>query len=247
MNGAFLGPQFDTADITRALDALKAEYKVLPDDELFPILAELLECGNIIGWFQGRMEFGPRALGGRSSVGDPRNPRMQSAMNLKIKNRESFRPLAPSVRFERAGEYFELDRSSPYMLLVAEVRDDRRIRLTDEQQRLAGVNRLNIPRSTVPAITHVDYSARIQTVRHETNPRYYELISEFEKRTGCPVLVNTSFSVRGEPIVCTPEDAYRCFMRTKMDYLLLENVLLSKNKQLPNADDESWTEGFELD
>jgi carbamoyltransferase len=193
------------------------------------------------------MEFGPRALGGRSIIGDPRSRSMQSVMNLKIKYRESFRPFAPSVLEEQACEWFELDRKSPYMLLVAQVAKSRQIPMTDEQQRLFGIDKLNVARSELPAITHVDYSARVQTVQERTNPRYHRLLEAFARETGCPVLVNTSFNVRGEPIVCTPLDAYRCFMRTEIDYLVLENFILSKTDQPPWADDGSWRDEFELD
>jgi len=193
------------------------------------------------------MEFGPRALGSRSIIGDPRNSKMQSVMNLKIKYRESFRPFAPSVLYERVNDYFELDHKSPYMLLVAPVEESIRIKMTKEQDELFGIDKLNVVRSAIPAVTHVDYSARVQTVHKETNPRYYNLIKEFEKLSGCGVIVNTSFNVRGEPIVCTAEDAYRCFMRTEMDYLVLENFLLAKDEQ-PKVDrDESWKKEFELD
>lgn len=247
MRGSYLGPRFAGAEIREYLDAVKANYLPLDDGELMPRLAEILAQGNVVGWFSGRMEFGPRALGARSIIGDPRNPKMQSVMNLKIKYRESFRPFAPSVLAERVSDYFEIDRASPYMLLVAPVRESLRIPMTDEQQQLFGIDKLNVPRSALPAITHVDYSARIQTVHKETNPRYYDLIRHFEALTGCAVLVNTSFNVRGEPIVRTPEDAYRCFMRTEMDYLVLENFLLAKSQQLPWKPDDSWKEEFELD
>jgi carbamoyltransferase len=193
------------------------------------------------------MEFGPRSLGGRSIIGDPRSARMQSVMNLKIKYRESFRPFAPSVLAERVADYFVHDRASPYMLIVAPVREEIRIPMTEEQNKLFGIEKLNVPRSSLPAITHVDYSARIQTVHKETNPRYHALIEQFEKRTGCAVLVNTSFNVRGEPIVGAPADAYRCFMRTEMDYLVIENFLLAKPDQPPVPKDESWMKEFELD
>jgi carbamoyltransferase len=193
------------------------------------------------------MEFGPRALGGRSIIGDPRNSKMQSTMNLKIKYRESFRPFAPAVLAEKVQEWFEIDSESPYMLMVAGVREDKRIAMTDEQKKLFGIDLLNIPRSQIPAITHVDYSARIQTVHAETNPKFYDLIREFEKATQCAVLINTSFNVRGEPIVCTPEQAYRCFMRTEMDTLVLENFVLDKKEQKPLEEDSNWQEEFELD
>lgn len=247
MQGSYLGPRYSDAEILEYFDGIQANYQRLDDAELMPRLAEILDGGNVIGWFQGRMEFGPRALGGRSIIGDPRNTKMQSVMNLKIKYRESFRPFAPSVLAERVSEYFEIDHSSPYMLLVAPVKASLRIPMTAQQEQLFGIDKLNVPRSEIPAVTHVDYSARIQTVHKETNPRYYDLISNFEKRTGCAVLVNTSFNVRGEPIVCTPEDAYRCFMRTEMDYLVVENFLLAKSEQIPWKQDDSWKSEFELD
>ena len=247
MRGSYLGPRFTDAEIIEYLAAVQASYHRLEDAELMPQLAEILEQGNVVGWFQGRMEFGPRALGGRSIVGDPRSAKMQSVMNLKIKYRESFRPFAPSILAERVADYFEIDHSSPYMLLVAPVKASLRIPMTEEQEQLFGIEKLNIPRSEIPAVTHVDYSARIQTVHKETNPRYYDLISHFEERSGCSVLVNTSFNVRGEPIVCTPEDAYRCFMRTEMDYLVLENYLLPKSEQIPWKQDDAWKNEFELD
>ena len=224
-----------------------AGYQRLDDPELMPRLAELLEQENVIGWFQGRMEFGPRALGGRSIIGDPRSPAMQSVMNLKIKYRESFRPFAPSVLAERVSDYFEIDRPSPYMLLVAPVAQQMRIPMTEAQRQLFGIDKLKVARSALPAITHVDYSARIQTVHRGTNPRYYDLLSHFAARTGCPLLVNTSFNVRGEPVVCTPRDAYRCFMRTQMDYLVLENFLLAKADQPAWEEDQAWQQEFELD
>jgi carbamoyltransferase len=201
----------------------------------------------VVGWCQGRMEFGPRALGGRSILGDPRNRKMQSVMNLKIKYRESFRPFAPAVLAERVSEWFEIDRASPYMLLVAPVQPKLRIAMTNAEDQLFGIEKLNVPRSSIPAVTHVDYSARIETVHRETNPRFHALIERFAARTGCPVLVNTSFNVRGEPIVCTPEDAYRCFMRTEMDLLVLENCLLEKSRQKPLEGDSDWRKEFELD
>jgi carbamoyltransferase len=193
------------------------------------------------------MEFGPRALGGRSILGDARNTSMQSVMNLKIKYRESFRPFAPSVLRERVADYFDLNTDSPYMLLVAPVQERRRLARTAAQDKLWGIDQLNVPRSDIPAVTHLDYSARVQTVHRETNPRYYALLKAFEEKTGCPVLVNTSFNVRGEPIVCTPEDAYRCFMRTEMDVLVLENCILQKTEQRPLEGDTDWKKEFELD
>ena len=247
MKGSYLGPSFTTAEIIESLNTVDARYQQLDDSELMPRLAEILEHGNVVGWFSGRMEFGPRALGGRSIIGDPRSPKMQSVMNLKIKYRESFRPFAPSVLAERVSDYFDIDRPSPYMLLVAPVKEELHIKMTQEQEQLFGIDKLNIPRSKIPAVTHVDYSARIQTVHKETNSRYYELIRHFEAQTGCAVLVNTSFNVRGEPIVCTPEDAYRCFMRTEMDYLVIENLLLAKSEQPKGNFDESWKTEFELD
>ena len=193
------------------------------------------------------MEFGPRALGSRSIIGDARSTKMQSVMNLKIKYRESFRPFAPAVLAEDVSEYFELDRPSPYMLIVAPVKESLRTPMTAEQQQLFGIEKLNVPRSEIPAITHVDYSARVQTVHAETNPRFHAVLAQFKARTGCSVLVNTSFNVRGEPIVCTPEDAYRCFMRTEMDYLVVENFLLAKTGQPVIEQDDSWKDEFELD
>jgi len=247
MRGSYLGPRFSASEIRQQLDASNANYIELSDDDLMPKLAEILDNGEIVGWFQGRMEFGPRALGGRSIIGDPRNETMQSAMNLKIKYRESFRPFAPSVLAERVSDYFEQHSPSPYMLIVAPVLESLRVPLTEDQKGLFGVEKINSKRSELPAITHVDYSARVQTVHRETNPRYHALISAFEERTGCAVLVNTSFNVRGEPIVCTPEDAYRCFMRTEMDYLVIENFLLAKGDQPEVPRDDSWQTEFALD
>ena len=247
MRGSYLGPGFDADEIKSQLDEFGAVYERLGDTELFAKAAEILEHENVIGWFQGRMEFGPRALGGRSIVGDPRSSKMQSVMNLKIKYRESFRPFAPSVLAERASDYFELDADSPYMLIVAPVRENLRIPMSEEQQGRFGIDKLNVKRSELPAITHVDYSARVQTVHAETNPRYHALIKAFDARTGCGVLVNTSFNVRGEPIVATPADAYRCFMRTEMDYLIVDDFILAKTDQPEWEKDESWQEEFELD
>jgi len=247
MMGSYLGPSFNDEEIEHQLKAYDATYHKLDDAELLPKLAQMLDDGKVIGWSQGRMEFGPRALGGRTIIGDPRNQEMQSTMNLKIKYRESFRPFAPSVLVDKVSEWFEHDRASPYMLMVAPVRKDKRLAISDEQKKLFGIEKLKLPRSQIPAITHVDYSARLQTVNSETNPRYYALIKEFEERTGCPVIVNTSFNVRGEPIVCSPSDAYRCFMRTEMDVLVVENYLLLKEEQPEWKKDESWMEEFELD
>jgi len=246
MRGSYLGPRFTNADIKKYLDDNGAPFAELDDAHLLPRLAELIDEGNVLGWFNGPMEFGPRALGGRSIIGDPRNPQMQTQMNLKIKYRESFRPFAPAVLAEEVAEWFDLDRRSPYMLLVAPVREDKRI-AGAQTDRLFGLEKLKVPRSLIPAVTHVDYSARVQTVHRETNPRFHSLISHFAERTGCPVLINTSFNVRGEPIVCTPEDAYRCFMRTEMDYLVMENILLAKSEQPEIERDDSWQQEFELD
>jgi carbamoyltransferase len=248
MHGGYLGPCYTDEEIRAFLDSIGARYRILVErDELYKQVARLLAEEKIVGWFQGRMEFGPRALGARSILGDPRSPRMQSVMNLKIKFRESFRPFAPAVLAERVSDYFEIDRASPYMMLVAGVREDLRTPMTPEQERLFGIEKLNVPRSTIPAVTHVDYSARIQTVHRETNSPLHELISSFAALTGCAVLVNTSFNVRGEPIVCTPADAYRCFMRTEIDHLVIERFILDKKDQPALPKDESWMKEFELD
>jgi carbamoyltransferase len=247
MKAACLGPRFGADEIGDYLDSIGAVYCRLGREELIEQVSRLLAEEKVVGWFQGRMEFGPRALGARSILGDPRSPRMQSVMNLKIKFRESFRPFAPSVLRERAGTIFDLDCDSPYMLLVSPVRDHLRVEMTPEEQRRFGIDKLNVVRSLVPAVTHVDYSARVQTVRREENPLYYDLIASFERLTGCPVLINTSFNVRGEPIVCTPQDAYRCFMRTEMDYLVLENALLAKSDQAPIEGDVAWQKEYQLD
>jgi carbamoyltransferase len=247
MQGAYLGPRSPPEDIKAYLDSIGATYEELDDPVLMPRVADILGGENVVGWFQGRMEFGPRSLGGRSIIGDPRSQKMQSVMNLKIKYRESFRPFAPAVKAERVSDWFEIDRKSPYMLLVAPVKKEKCRIMTEEQQHLFGIEKLNIPRSEIPSITHVDYSARIQTVHKETNPRFHRLLDAFEDATDCPVLVNTSFNVRGEPIVCTPEDAYRCFMRTEMDYLVLENFLLCKNRQPPWQETTDWRGEYALD
>jgi carbamoyltransferase len=247
MRGSFLGPSFDCNYIRRFLEQASAPYERIDDDRLLITVAELMSRGAVVGWFQGRMEFGPRALGNRSIIGDPRSPKMQSLMNLKIKYRESFRPFAPAVLYERVGDYFALDRPSPYMALVAPVRERLRNQLSAEQERLFGIDQLKIPRSTIPAVTHVDYSARVQTVHQETNPRFYQLLRRFEALTGCAVVVNTSFNIRGEPIVCSPEEAYRCFMRTGIDYLVIENFLLDKKMQPAVAPDDSWRREIEAD
>ena len=247
MHGSYLGPRFSPEQIREQLDAAGAVYQELSDEELFPRLAEVLDSENVLGWMRGRMEFGPRALGGRSIIGDPRSAKMQLTMNLKIKYRESFRPFAPSVLDYRVSDYFDQTTPSPYMLIVAPVKEELRIALTEEQEKLFGIEKLNLKRSELPAITHVDYSARIQTVHKETNPGYYALIDAFNTRSGCGVVVNTSFNVRGEPIVCTPNDAYRCFMRTEMDFLVVENFLLDKTKQPAWQEKDAWQEEFALD
>ncbi|MDF2775461.1 MAG: Carbamoyltransferase, partial [Geminicoccaceae bacterium] len=247
MRGAYLGPSFMPEEIAQFLDRRGARYRRMERDELLECVAGLLAQEKVVGWFNGRMEFGPRALGARSILGDPRSPRMQAQMNIKIKFREGFRPFAPSVLRESVAEYFELDGDSPYMLLVAPVKSSRQIPMTDAQQALWGIEQLNVVRSDIPAVTHVDYSARIQTVSRDTNPDYYDLIAAFERLTECAVVVNTSFNVRGEPIVCTPEDAYRCFMRTHIDYLVLGPFLLDKAEQPVSEDDERWKMEFQLD
>jgi carbamoyltransferase len=233
MTGAFLGPSFSQGEVEARLAGVGARFSTLSDDRLIEATVEALEAGRAVGWFQGRMEFGPRALGARSILGDARSPTMQSALNLKVKYRESFRPFAPSVLREDVAEWFELERDSPYMLLVAAVNKEHRREMTAAEQALWGIEKLNVPRSSIPAVTHVDYSARVQTVDRQTNPRYHALLSAFKARTGCPVLVNTSFNVRGEPIVCTPEDAFRCFMGTEIDVLAIENCYLTKESQDP--------------
>jgi carbamoyltransferase len=247
MKGALLGPRDTEEKILEFLESRNLPYKKYRREELVERVAELLASEKVIGLHQGRMEFGPRALGARSIIGDARSPRMQSVMNLKIKYRESFRPFAPSVLRECVSDWFELDTESPYMLLVADVVAGRRREMTDEEHALWGIEKLNVSRSEIPAVTHVDYSARVQTVRRETNPLYYDIIYAFYKKTGCPVIVNTSFNVRGEPIVCSMEDSYRCFMRTEMDYLALENFLLDKADQPQFEDSRDWRKEFALD
>jgi carbamoyltransferase len=231
MNGAYLGPAFNEERIIADLDQYGAQYHRMTDGELYTTTAQALADEKVVGWFQGRMEFGPRALGNRSILGDPRSSRMQRVLNLKIKYRESFRPFAPAVLREDVGEYFELDTDSPYMLFVAPIREERRRSLTEEEVALEGLDMLHAVRSEVPAITHVDCSARIQTVHPDTNPRFHRLLEAFKAKTGCSVLVNTSFNVRDEPMVCTPEDAYQCFMATEMDMLVLGNLVLLKEQQ----------------
>ncbi len=246
MKGSYLGPEFSDEEIAAELDAAGAAYVRLESTELIDRVAQLLADGKAFGWVQGRMEFGPRALGARSIIADPRSPEMQKALNLKVKFRESFRPFAPSVLLEDAKDWFDIDVESPYMLLVADVADKRRLTVTQDQAKLFGIEKLNVPKSDIPAVTHVDYSARIQTVTESTNPMYYRLLKAFNKLTGCPVLVNTSFNVRGEPIVCSPTDAYRCFMGCDLDYLVIGNLLLDKASQDP-AKLLDYKNAYELD
>ncbi len=246
--GSYLGPEFSQGDIEDFLDRRGVPYRVLDQPgALEDEVARILAAEKVVGWFQGPMEFGPRALGARSIIGDARSPRMQSVMNLKIKFRESFRPFAPSVLGEEVHNYFELDRPSPYMLLVAGVRPELRRKMSRDEEARFGIEKLNLVRSTIPAVTHVDYSARVQTVHSQTNPRYHRLLERFRELTGCAVIVNTSFNVRGEPIVCSPRDAYTCFMRTEMDYLVMGNCLLDKREQPPWREDKDWRREFELD
>jgi len=245
--GSYLGPEFGDDDIQTFIKSSNLVAKKLDEEELIKIVSKLIAEEKVIGWFDGRMEFGPRALGARSIIGDARSPKMQALMNIKIKFREGFRPFAPSVLYEKVSEYFETEKESPYMLLVADVKKERRRKMTGEEEKLWGIDKLNIVRSEIPAITHVDYSARLQTVHKETNPRYHRLIRQFEKDTGCAVIINTSFNVRGEPIVCTPEDAYKCFMRTNIDYLVLGNYLLAKEDQKQLEKDTDWKKEFALD
>ncbi len=246
-HGSFLGPSYTSTQIQEFLDSNGIHYRRLPIEEIPQEVAQLIASEKVVGWFQGRLEFGPRALGARSIIGDARSAKMQSIMNLKIKFRESFRPFAPSVLGDDVSDYFEIDRASPYMLLVAYVRPEKRRKMTESEERLWGIDKLNIVRSEIPAITHIDYSARLQTVHEETNPLYYRMIQSFKNITGCPVIVNTSFNVRGEPIVCSPKDAYTCFMRTEMDYLVMENFILNKREQKPVVDDTDWKREFQLD
>ncbi len=246
MRGSYLGPSFSEAEIEAELTAAGAKFDVLDDAALIEATAQGLADGKAVGWMQGRMEFGPRALGGRSILGDPRSPAMQKTLNLKVKYRESFRPFAPSVLREDVADWFELDGDSPYMLLVADVREELRREMTAEEKALFGIDKLNVPRSSIPAVTHVDYSARIQTVHAETNPRYHQLISRFKALTGCPVVVNTSFNVRGEPIVCSATDAFRCFMGSEIELLVVGNCILRKEDQDP-ALKLDYKEAFELD
>jgi carbamoyltransferase len=247
MKGSYLGPAFSESEIETFLTSVNAVYEKLPHYDLISRTAALLSSENVVGWFQGRMEFGPRSLGARSILGDPRSPKMQAQMNLKIKFRESFRPFAPSVLKEKCSEWFDLNHESPYMLLVAPLKQERRIPMSDADQKLWGIDQLNVVRSEVPAITHIDYSARVQTVTSEVNGPYYDLLKAFDEMTGCPVLINTSFNVRGEPVVCTPEDAYRCFMRTNMDALVIGPYLVLKTVQPEWQETEKWQDVFQLD
>lgn len=247
MSGSYLGPKFTNHEIESFLQSHHYPFTHLKDNEIPEHIADLIAEEKVVGWFQGRMEFGPRALGARSIIGDARSSKMQRTMNLKIKYRESFRPFAPSVMAEHLPEYFDLDRESPYMLLVATVKKEKQIPMTEDQKRYFGLEKLNIARSEIPAVTHVDYSARIQSVNKKTNPTYHSMIAKFYEKYGCPVIVNTSFNVRGEPIVCTPEDAFLCFMRTEMDYLIMGNYLLDKTKQKPIAKDTDWKKEYQLD
>lgn len=246
MKGSYLGPEYSQEQIEASLTASGGKFKVLSEDEMISSTADALANGKAIGWFQGRMEFGPRSLGGRSILGDPRDPAMQKTMNLRVKYRESFRPFAPSILREDIAAWFDLDSDSPYMLLVADVSEEHRREMSEEEQALFGIDKLNVPRSSIPAITHVDYSARVQTVHEETNPKYCALIKDFKEKTGCPILVNTSFNVRGEPIVCTPEDAFRCFMGTGIEVLVCGNCFLVKDEQDPKLA-EDYKDKFELD
>ena len=246
MKGSFLGPEFSQEEISNRLTSCGAVFETLNEDELIEQTARALANGNAVGWMNGRMEFGPRALGGRSIIADPRSPTMQKLLNLKVKYRESFRPFAPSILREDVAQWFDMDEDSPYMLLVANVAKNKRKKMTEEEQALFGIDKLNVPRSEIPSVTHVDYSARVQTVHQETNPRYYALIKRFKELTGCPIVVNTSFNVRGEPIICSPEDGYRCFMATGLDVLVVGNSLLTKITQ-PKSLSVDYKNNYELD
>jgi carbamoyltransferase len=247
MKSALLGSSYSNDEVETALMSCGAIFRPVAESEMFNEVADLLAKGNVIGWFQGRMEFGPRSLGARAILGDARNVTMQSVLNLKIKNRESFRPFAPAILEEYVSEWFETDRSSPYMLFVVDVAQTRRRTLSEQEQELDGIELLKCIRSTIPAVTHVDYSARVQSVGRGTNPQFRKLLEAFYQKTGCPVLVNTSFNVRGEPIVESPENAYLCFMRTQMDYLVIGQYILKKEDQLPLVESKDWREEFALD
>jgi carbamoyltransferase len=246
MNGSYLGPKFKNEDVEKILESIRCNYKKLSNEDLIKTVAKEIAEQKTVGWFQGRMEFGPRALGARSILADPRSEKTQKELNLKVKFRESFRPFAPSVLREDVSDWFEINADSPYMLFVAEVKKSKQIIMNKEDNNLFGIDKLNIKRSSIPAVTHVDYSARIQTVHEETNPKYYQLIKEFKKITNCPVLVNTSFNVRGEPIVCSVEDAFNCFMGTNLDILVIENFILFKNDQDKSLV-KDYKNKFELD
>ncbi len=246
MKGSYLGNEFSQDEIEKELKLIGANFETLKYEELIETTADLLSKENAIGWFQGRMEFGPRALGGRSILADPRSHKMQKNLNLKIKYRESFRPFAPSILKEDLSDWFDIDSESPYMLLVASIKEDKKIKLSDEQEKFVGLDKLNVKRSKIPAVTHVDYTARVQTVTKNLNKRYYDLISKFKEKTSCPVVVNTSFNVRGEPIVNTPSDAFNCFMGTELDYLVIGNCILNKLKQNPRLK-KDYKKGFILD
>ena len=246
MQGSYLGPEYGQSDIEARLAKAGAKFTVLDDDAVISETAQALADGLAVGWFQGRMEFGPRALGGRSILGDARSPTMQKTLNLRVKYRESFRPFAPSVLREDVGHWFDVDADSPYMLMVSDVKEEHRRDMTEDEKALFGIDKLNVSRSDIPAVTHVDYSARIQTVHRETNPRYHALITRFKEISGCPVIINTSFNVRGEPIVCTPEDAWRCFMGTEIEVLVAGNCYLRKDDQDP-ALKLDYKDAFELD
>jgi carbamoyltransferase len=246
MKGSYLGPEFSQSDIEKRLKKKGANFKTFTEDEIIKKTSDEILNGKVVGWFQGRMEFGPRSLGGRSILGDPKSEEMQKTLNLKVKYRESFRPFAPSVLREDVSEWFEADYDSPYMLMVDDVKKNKRIKMTKEEESLFGIDKLNVKRSSIPAVTHVDYSARIQTVHKKTNPKYHALITKFKEKTGCPVIVNTSFNVRGEPIVCTPEDAFKCFMGTELDTLVVGNCILRKEQQDKTLI-EDYKEKYELD
>jgi len=246
MKGSYLGPEYNQNDIEVELKSIRANFSVFDEDELIKRTAEDLSNGNAIGWFQGRMEFGPRALGGRSILGDPRSESTQKNLNLKVKYRESFRPFAPSILREDLSDWFEIDVDSPYMLMVTNIHRKKTLKITEDQEKLFGIEKLNIKRSEIPAVTHVDYSARIQTVHKKTNEKYYKLIEKFKEKTGCPVIVNTSFNVRGEPIVNTPTDAFNCFMGTELDKLVIGNCYLDKKDQNPSLK-KDYTKKFKLD
>ena len=247
MQGSYLGPEYSNSSIESFLKKNNCSFQVLKDKELSEKTADLIANQKVIGWFQGRMEFGPRALGSRTIIGDARSSKMQKTINQKIKYRESFRPFAPSIRLENISDYFEIDRESPYMLLVANIRKDKQIKISSKEDSYIGLEKLNVLRSKVPAITHVDYSARIQSVNRKTNSRYHDMLTKFNDKYGCPIIVNTSFNIRGEPIVCTPQDAYLCFMRTEMDYLIIGNYLLRKKNQKPLLENDNWQNHFKLD